>query len=80
MPTILVGVWKPTVLMFISNTFIFYSLFDYILNILEGRKWNYIGTTAIIDQLTNKYGNWKMQFLFKILLIIITFVLKFKII
>jgi hypothetical protein len=62
------------------NTAIFYGIFDYVLNILEKRKWNYIGDTAIIDQFINKYGNWKIQFLFKILLIILTFVLKFKII
>jgi hypothetical protein len=27
---------------FAQNTAIFYLLFDYTLNILEGRKWNYI--------------------------------------
>ena len=80
MPTILVGVWKPTLMQFFFNTAIFYGIFDYVLNILEKRKWNYIGDTAIIDQFINKYGNWKIQFLFKILLIILTFVLKFKII
>ena len=34
---------------FTQNTIIFYVLFDYILNILENRKWNYIGTVAIWD-------------------------------
>jgi hypothetical protein len=29
------------------NTAIFYGIFDYALNILEKRKWNYIGDTAI---------------------------------
>ena len=79
-PTILMGVWKPTLTQFFFNTAIFYGIFDYVLNILEKRKWNYIGDTAIIDQFINKYGNWKIQFLFKILLIILTFILKFKII
>ena len=65
---------------FAQNTAIFYLLFDYTLNVLEGRKWNYIGSTSKIDQFINKYGSWKIQFLFKILFIIVTFVLKFKII
>ena len=34
---------------FAQNTAIFYLLFDYTLNILEGRKWNYIGQTAPWD-------------------------------
>ena len=34
---------------FAQNTAIFYLLFDYTLNILEGRKWNYIGQTAKWD-------------------------------
>jgi hypothetical protein len=79
-PTILVGIWIPTLTQFFFNTAIFYGIFDYTLNILEKRKWNYIGSTSKIDQFINKYGNWKIQFLFKILLIILTFVLKFKII
>ena len=79
-PTILVGIWKPTLTQFFFNTAIFYGIFDYVLNILEKRRWNYIGSTSKIDQFTNKYGSWKIQFLFKILFIIVTFVLKFKII
>jgi hypothetical protein len=79
-PTILVGVWKPTLIQFLFNTAIFYGIFDYTLNILEKRNWNYIGDTSKIDQFINKYGNWKIQFIFKILLIILTFILKFKII
>ncbi|HMT68800.1 MAG TPA: hypothetical protein PKD16_01490 [Saprospiraceae bacterium] len=63
---------------FAFNTAIFYALFDYILNILECRDWNYIGSTATIDKITNKYGDWKIQLLFKILLITVTFILKFK--
>jgi hypothetical protein len=57
MPTILVGVWKPTLTQFFFNTAIFYGIFDYTLNILEKRKWNYIGNTAAIDQFTNKFSN-----------------------
>ena len=34
---------------FAQNTAIFYLFFDYALNILEGRKWNYIGSTALWD-------------------------------
>lgn len=65
---------------FAQNTAIFYLLFDYTLNVLEKRKWNYIGNTAAIDQFTNKYGNWKIQFIIKILLVAVTFTLKLKII
>jgi hypothetical protein len=79
-PTILVGIWKPTLFQFLFNIAIFYGIFDYTLNILEKRKWNYIGSTSKIDQFINKYGNWKIQFIIKILFIIVTFVLKFKII
>ena len=79
-PAILVGIWKPTLFQFLFNTAIFYGIFDYALNILEKRKWNYIGSTSKIDQFINKYGNWKIQFLFKILLVAVTFTLKLKII
>lgn len=65
---------------FVQNTAIFYLLFDYTLNVLEGRKWNYIGSTSKIDQFINKYGNWKIQFIIKILLVAVTFTLKLKII
>ena len=34
---------------YIQNAAVFYLLFDYTLNILEGRKWNYIGNTAKCD-------------------------------
>jgi hypothetical protein len=34
---------------YIQNAAVFYLLFDYMLNILEGRKWNYIGGTAEWD-------------------------------
>jgi hypothetical protein len=34
---------------YIQNAAVFYLLFDYTLNILEGRRWNYIGNTAKWD-------------------------------
>ncbi len=70
-PAILVGIWKPTLFQFLFNTAIFYGIFDYILNILEKRKWNYIGDTAIHDIVWGKYlGGWIPQLIFKILLTI----------
>jgi hypothetical protein len=39
---------------FAQNTAIFYLLFDYTLNILEGRKWNYIGNTSLWDVFKGK--------------------------
>ena len=69
-PTILVGVWKPTLFQFLFNIAIFYGIFDYTLNILEGRKWNYIGSTAVIDIFWLKIG-WIWQLIFKINLLII---------
>ena len=58
---------------FILNTSIFYLFFDYILNILEGRKWNYIGSTAIHDIMWSKYlGGWIPQLIFKLLFLTIT--------
>lgn len=57
---------------FAQNTAIFYLLFDYTLNILEGRKWNYIGETAKIDKLWKKSGGWIPQLIFKIVLVITT--------
>jgi len=54
------------------NAAIFYILFDYTLNILEGRDWNYLGKTAKIDILWNKVGGWIPQFIFKITFLIIT--------
>ena len=76
MPTILVGVWQPTLIKLLTNIFIFYILFDYILNLLEGRKWNYIGSTSKIDQFWNKLGGWIPQLIFKIGLLLLTFKLK----
>lgn len=63
---------------FAQNTAIFYLIFDYALNILEGRKWNYVGSTSKIDQFINKYGSWKIQFIIKISLVAVAFALKLK--
>lgn len=61
---------------FAQNTAIFYLLFDYTLNILEGRSWNYIGQTAETDKLWRKYGGWLTQLIFKVSLLLITIYIK----
>ena len=62
---------------FAQNTAIFYLLFDYTLNMLEGRKWNYIGNTAIHDIIWSKYlGGWMPQLIFKLIFLTITIYLK----
>lgn len=66
-PTIVVGIWKPTLMQFVFNTALFYFLFDYTLNLMENRKWNYIGNTSKIDLLWHKYGGWMSQLIFKII-------------
>lgn len=54
------------------NTAIFYAIFDYTLNLFEGRNIFYIGETAIHDIMWNLYlGGWFPQLLFKITLIIL---------
>jgi hypothetical protein len=55
---------------FLLNTAIFYAAFDYALNMLEGRKWNYIGSTSTIDKLWLKYGGTTTQLIFKIILVL----------
>ena len=57
---------------FAQNTAIFYLLFDYALNIFEGRNWNYVGSTALIDQTWHKLGGWIPQLIFKIIFLTIT--------
>lgn len=57
------------------HVFLFYALFDYMYNILRGNKWNYIGTTAISDQLINKYLNWQILLVIKLFLITISIIL-----
>lgn len=76
MPTILVGVYAHTIHRYFLNAAIFYMVFDYLLNILEGRRWNYIGSTAVIDTFWNKLGGWVPQLLFKVGLLFLTFKLK----
>ena len=58
------------------NTAIFYGLFDYTLNILEGRNWNYIGSTAKTDLFWRQLGGWIPQLIFKIIFLTITILLK----
>ena len=61
---------------YIQNAAVFYLLFDYTLNILEGRKWNYVGATSIIDQTWHKIGGWIPQLIFKILFLMTTYKLE----
>lgn len=60
---------------FLLNTAIFYAAFDYTLNLLEGRKWNYIGSTSEIDKLWGKCGGWIPQLIFKLIFLIITIII-----
>jgi len=64
------------ILNFALNTAIFYLIFDYALNILEGRNWNYIGATAKTDKLWKKSGGWIPQLIFKIVFLITTIYLQ----
>ena len=62
---------------FSQNVAIFYFLFDYILNIMEDRKWNYIGNTAIHDIVWSKYlGGWIPQLIFKLIFLTITILIQ----
>ncbi len=62
---------------FSQNVAIFYFLFDYILNIMEDRKWNYIGNTAIHDIIWSKYlGGWIPQLIFKLIFLTITILIQ----
>lgn len=67
-----------TIISFIFNKHIlislavFYIIFDYSLNLMRKLSWNYIGTTAITDQIWNKLGGWIPQLIFKITFLIIT--------
>lgn len=56
------------------NTAIFYAVFDYVLNIFEGREWNYIGGTSKIDLFFRKYGA-DMQLIFKITLLVVAIII-----
>jgi hypothetical protein len=61
---------------FLLNTAIFYLIFDYSLNIFEGRKWNYIGETSKIDRWWNEYGGPTQQLIFKLTFLIITILIQ----
>lgn len=66
--------WIINLILFGSG---FYLVFDYTLNFLEDRDWNYIGNTSRIDKLWRKLfkeNTWKIQLFIKLF---ITFVLLF---
>lgn len=73
---VIIGMYKPTLFQFIFNISVFYLFFDYVLNIIEGREWNYIGTTAKIDILWNKLGGWVPQLTFKLIFLITLILIK----
>lgn len=73
-----------TIWQYFTNLFIiasvFYAIFDYMLNIFEGRYWGYIGDTAIWDKIRKKlYGRYlvEIDFVSKILLIVIALIIKY---
>lgn len=37
---------------------VFYLIFDFSLNIMWGKKWNYIGNTSTIDKFKNRFGKY----------------------
>jgi len=53
---------------------LFYLVFDYILNLSVGNRWNYIGGTSKIDLFWRKHIAWQLPF--KILLFTSSLVLK----
>ena len=53
---------------------LFYLVFDYLLNISVGNRWNYIGGTSKIDLFWRKHIAWQLPF--KILLFTSSLVLK----
>lgn len=58
---------------------IFYATFDYVLNILAGRKWSYIGNTAKLDIKKKKaFGKYlvTLDLLTKISFLIVVHVIK----
>lgn len=66
------GISYFTCTSFWLNTAIFYAIFDYTLNLFEGRNIFHIGETAIHDIMWNLYlGGWFSQLLFKITLLIL---------
>jgi hypothetical protein len=63
---------------FLLNTAIFYAAFDYTLNLLEGRKWNYVGQTARLDVIKGKIEKVIPYFdlITKIILLTITIIIQ----
>lgn len=51
---------------------VFYLLFDLSLNIMWGKKWNYIGSTSAIDRFFNSIGGYIPQYIFKITILLLT--------
>lgn len=51
---------------------IFYLLFDISLNLMWGKKWNYIGEVSKIDRYFISKGGWIPQYITKITLVILT--------
>jgi len=61
----------------ILNSVVFYILFDYTLNIMEKREWNYIGKTSEIDKIKNKMPNPKLfDLVHKIILLILSILIQ----
>jgi hypothetical protein len=71
-PEVLQGDYISYISTFGFNTAIFYMLFDYLLNIFEGRKWNYVGGTSGFDLFFRWLGGWIPQLIFKIIFLTIT--------
>ena len=82
-------IFRAIIIMFISlngnnylaslifNSVVFYILFDYTLNIMENRDWNYIGKTSEIDKIKNKMPNPKLfDITHKIILLILTILIQ----
>lgn len=51
---------------------VFYLIFDFSLNIMWGKKWNYIGNTSTIDRFFNSIGGYIPQYIFKITILLLT--------
>ena len=61
----------------ILNSVVFYVLFDYTLNIMEKREWNYIGNTSKLDKLKRKIPYSKLFDIgHKIILLILTILIQ----
>lgn len=80
---ILAFIGADTIWIYFSNAMLvgsgFYLCFDYMLNILEKRDWNYIGTTAKTDQLYHKWFGetaWIYQLSLKSFLVVLAYIIK----